>query len=64
MQLPDRLSDGKVAGRWKRTLNKGAAELAAILARPLSADERAGLDAAGRRYGEFLGLPAAWRSVE
>jgi hypothetical protein len=57
------VSAGQVVGRWKRTLKKSAVELETTHARPLTDAEQSGLEAAARRYGEFLGLPAIWCSA-
>lgn len=50
--------DGRVVGAWKRTFKPGAVAIEATLARTLDDAERVAFDAAARRYGEFVGLPA------
>ena len=47
---------GRVAGIWKRTLTKKAVVVETKLLQPLSASEQRALDAALKRYGQFLGL--------
>ncbi|MCA9910956.1 MAG: AlkZ family DNA glycosylase [Anaerolineae bacterium] len=49
---------GEIVGRWRRTLKQRAVALHITLQRPVSADERAAIEAAAERYGAFLGLPA------
>ena len=48
--------DGKVAGTWKRTLNKKSVTISTNLFRPLSKREARALEGAIGRYGEFLGM--------
>ncbi|MCC6617272.1 MAG: AlkZ family DNA glycosylase [Anaerolineae bacterium] len=50
---------GEIVARWRSTIKKGAATVHITPQRPLSADERAAIDAAVERYGAFLELPAA-----
>ncbi len=49
--------DGRVVGTWKRTLSKRAVTVALTPFAPLTNLERAGVEIAARRYGEFLDLP-------
>ncbi len=49
--------DGRVIGTWKRTLGKNAVAMELIPFRRLLKKERAALETAARRYGEFIGLP-------
>lgn len=55
---PTVIVDGRAAGTWKRTLKKGSVLIETSLWTTLKRSERHELDAAARRYGEFLGLPA------
>lgn len=55
---PTVLLDGRVVGNWKRTLKRGSVFIGTSLWATLKGEERHALDAAARRYGEFLGLPA------
>ena len=48
---------GRVAGIWKRVLAKNVVEVTTRLLRPPSAAEQQALEAASKRYGEYLGLP-------
>lgn len=50
------VSDGRIAGGWRRTLARGEVLVEARLLRALSAAERRGLDAAARRYAASLAL--------
>lgn len=50
--------DGRVVGTWKRTLKRESVFIEASPWATLKRAERSALDAAARRYGEFLGLPA------
>jgi hypothetical protein len=56
--------DGRVVGTWKRTLKKGAVTVDARLFTPLDAAEARAVEDAARRYGQFIGLPAASRIGE
>lgn len=49
--------DGRIVGSWKRTLTRDAVSLAFSLSVPLSEPQRAALEQAAERYGNFLGLP-------
>jgi hypothetical protein len=49
--------DGRLSGRWKRTLKKGAVLLESVPYRRLSREEARALASAGERYGRFLQLP-------
>jgi hypothetical protein len=49
---------GRVVGSWKRTFQKGAVTVDVTPFVPLTADERKAVEAAARRYGEFVGRPA------
>jgi hypothetical protein len=51
--------DGRLVGRWKRTLAKARVTLALQLFRPLGDAERLALESAVARYGQFLQLPAS-----
>jgi hypothetical protein len=51
--------DGQVAGTWKRTLKRGEVGVAPSPFRTLSKAAERALATAARRYGAFLGLPAA-----
>jgi hypothetical protein len=53
---PFLLVDGVCAGIWSRKKRAGKIELTVEPARPLTPDERAGIDAEARRIGDFLGL--------
>jgi hypothetical protein len=48
--------NGRVAGIWKRTLSKKAVAVEMKPLHPLTAAEQRAVDAALKRYGEFLGL--------
>jgi len=50
--------NGRVAGIWKRTLTQKTVAVELKPVHPLSVNEQRALDAALRRYGEFLGLAA------
>lgn len=52
------LIDGRVAGTWKRTVQKTAVQVAVTPFRSLTEDESAAVVATARRYGRFLELPA------
>jgi hypothetical protein len=54
------LVDGQVIGHWRRRPHARRVVLDVQLARALAADERAALEAAVERYGEFAGLPVQW----
>jgi hypothetical protein len=49
--------DGRVVGTWKRTLGKRFVTVALRPFGALTAVEREVIDAAARRYADFLGLP-------
>jgi len=49
--------DGKIAGTWKRVVNKGRVEITMNPFRPLRKDEHEAIKAAATRYGEFLEMP-------
>lgn len=49
--------DGRIAGTWKRTLEKHRAVVEMKTFAPLAGAARATVDAALRRYGRFLNLP-------
>ncbi|MFF1876791.1 winged helix DNA-binding domain-containing protein [Leifsonia sp. NPDC058230] len=51
------LSDGRVAGHWRRTLSASSASVDVVQDRPFSAAEERALEEALDRYGEYLGLP-------
>ena len=48
--------DGRIAGTWKRALKRERVEIAVRAFRSPTAEERAGIDAAAERFGEFVGL--------
>jgi hypothetical protein len=50
--------DGRVAGRWRRTVSSGGVKVQVGLHRPLSSAESAALATAARLHGEFLGRDA------
>jgi hypothetical protein len=52
------LVDGRVAGTWKRTLERRGVRVEAQLVRALTRAERAALGQATQEYGRFLGLDA------
>jgi hypothetical protein len=52
------LVDGRVAGNWKRTLERRGVRVIAKLSRALTRAERAALEEAARGYGRFLGCEA------
>jgi hypothetical protein len=52
------LVDGRVAGTWKRVVQKTAVHVAVTLFRSLTDDESAAVVAAAERYGRFLELRA------
>ena len=53
------LLDGQLAGRWMRTVQRGAVVVEAALDRPFDDAQSHALAAAAREYGAFLGLPAS-----
>ena len=53
--------NGELVGGWKRIPDKGQVVVEADLVVRLTAPEQAGLGAAARRFGEFLGSPAELR---
>ncbi len=53
---PSIISDGRMVGRWKRTLQSDEAVIELDLLSPLSKKQWAGLEKAAARYGEFVGL--------
>jgi hypothetical protein len=55
---PAVLVDGRVAGTWKRRIDRQSVVVEAALSRKLGRAEEAALRAAVVRYGEFLGLAA------
>ena len=50
------LLDGRVIGSWRRTLKKDAVVIELAPFAPLSPSAQAAVEAAARRYGDFLGL--------
>lgn len=54
---PTIVSNGRVVGMWKRTLQKGNVTVQAEPILPLSDDEAAAFTAAAQRYADFIGLP-------
>ncbi len=55
---PSIICNGKLVGRWKRTLDRDEVSIQVELMSPLGRKERAGLTAAADRYGSFIGLAA------
>jgi hypothetical protein len=55
---PTVLLDGRAVGIWKRTLKRDSVLIETSLWTTLKRAEKDALDAAARRYGEFLGLRA------
>jgi hypothetical protein len=53
--------DGKVIGTWRRTLAKSAVTIETAVGARLDPPARRSLQAAGARYGDFLGLPLLWQ---
>jgi hypothetical protein len=60
MFMPTLVVNGCVVGTWKRTLTKKAVKIEISPFATLKKLERAGLDVAAQRYGEFLGLAVQW----
>jgi hypothetical protein len=58
MFLPTLVVQGRIAGTWKRTIQKQAVTVTVSPFRLLKKTEARGLAAAAERYGRFLGLPA------
>ncbi len=54
---PTLILQGRVAGTWKRTLNKKTVVIAVSSFNPLKKAEKQAVAAAADRYGQFLGLP-------
>jgi hypothetical protein len=54
---PTVLIDGRAVGTWKRTLKRDSVFIETSLWTTLKRAERNALEAAARRYGEFLNLP-------
>jgi hypothetical protein len=54
--------DGQLVGGWKRTLTKNAVVVALNVVSRLTDSERQAVEAAARKYGEFLGLPVELRA--
>ena len=55
---PTVIHDGRAVGTWKRTLKRDSVVIETALWTTLKRAERQALEAAARRYGEFLGLDA------
>ncbi len=53
--------DGQIAGAWRRTFDKGAVVIECRPFVPLTAVETMALDAAAKRFGDFLGMPVVLR---
>lgn len=51
------LIDGALAGHWRHQLSSSGAIIEVQLRRPVTAPERAALEHAVLRYGEYLGVP-------
>jgi hypothetical protein len=56
---PTIVIDGRVRGAWKRTVKKGAIIIEAHPYAAMSGSDIAALEDAAKRYGDYLGLPAA-----
>ncbi|HWS56729.1 MAG TPA: winged helix DNA-binding domain-containing protein [Pyrinomonadaceae bacterium] len=56
---PTIVSGGRVVGTWKRALKKGSVVITPAPFAPLRKAEARAFKEAARRYGDFLGLPAA-----
>jgi len=56
---PTMVLDGQVVGTWKRTLQKGSVAITLRSFTALKKTEKHAFAEAARRYGAFLGLPAA-----
>jgi hypothetical protein len=54
------LLDGQILGHWKHTSKRKSLVVETSLHRRLSKGERAALDAAVARFGEFMGATATW----
>ncbi len=54
---PSIISDGRLIGRWKRTLDKDKAVIELDLLAKADKKQNAGLQKAAERYGRFLDLP-------
>lgn len=54
------LLDGQVFGRWKHTARPKSVTVETSFHRPPDIGERASLDRAVARFGDFLGLPTGW----
>jgi hypothetical protein len=54
---PTLVIGGRVAGSWKRTFQKGVVAIDIAPFEPLTASERETVQAAARRYGEFVNMP-------
>jgi hypothetical protein len=54
---PTIIINGRIAGTWKRTFQKGSVVIATSPFIPLTATEKDAVAAAAQRYGEFLGMP-------
>ncbi len=50
--------DGRVAGSWRRTLDRGGVAIDVTLLLPLDAAVRSALEREAERYGRFVGVPA------
>jgi len=61
--LPTLVTDGRVAGTWKRTARKAGVTVTAAPFAPLDGAWMPAFDAAAQRYGRFLGAPAATPEV-
>lgn len=57
MFLPFTVHDGRVAGTWKRTINKKGVKIVVKPFGRLTKSEKDALTEPARRYGEFLRLP-------
>ena len=51
--------DGQLVGEWRRTLRRDEVVVELTPLAPLTGARRRAVEAAGRRYGAFLGAPAA-----
>ena len=51
---------GRVAGSWQRTLKRGTVTIEVAPFAPLTPAEAESVEAAARRYGEFVEMPVTW----
>ena len=60
MPSPPIVINGRIAGTWKRTLEKSTVVIKSNPFTPFTTTESNVYAAASRRYGEFLGMPVVW----